>query len=50
MDEWLLCDIHSPRATGARGLSMGKIFSQDGQLVASVAQEGLIRVDSEKQA
>lgn len=43
MDEWLLYEMRSTRASGARGLTFGKIFSQDGQLVASVAQEGLIR-------
>jgi acyl-CoA thioesterase II len=42
-DEWLLYDHVSPSATGARGLSLGRLFSQDGRLVASVAQEGLIR-------
>ncbi len=43
MDEWLLYDMHSHRASGARGLNTGKIFSRKGLLVASVAQEGLIR-------
>lgn len=43
MDEWLLYDIHSPNANNARGLSWGKIYSRDGRLVASVAQEGLLR-------
>jgi acyl-CoA thioesterase II len=43
MDEWLLYEMRSTRASGARGLTFGKIFSQDGQLLASVAQEGLIR-------
>jgi acyl-CoA thioesterase-2 len=42
-DEWLLYDQHSPSASGARGFAHGRIFSQDGRLVASVAQEGLIR-------
>jgi acyl-CoA thioesterase-2 len=42
-DEWLLYDQASPSATGARGLAFGKLFTQDGRLVASVAQEGLIR-------
>jgi acyl-CoA thioesterase-2 len=42
-DSWLLHVIHSPRASGARGLVMGRIFSRDGRLVASTAQEGLIR-------
>lgn len=43
-DEWLLYSIDSPSASGSRGLSRGSIFSRDGQLVASVAQEGLVRV------
>jgi acyl-CoA thioesterase-2 len=43
-DEWWLYDQVSPSAAGGRGLAMARVFSQDGQLVASVAQEGLIRV------
>jgi acyl-CoA thioesterase-2 len=43
MDEWLLYDVDSPSASGARGLVRGRIFSRDGRLVASTAQEGLIR-------
>ena len=42
-DEWLLYAQESPSASGARGFSRGLIFSRDGRLVASVAQEGLIR-------
>lgn len=42
-DEWLLYDQTSPSASGARGLSTARVFSQDGTLVATVAQEGLIR-------
>jgi len=42
-DEWLLYSQDSPSASGARGFSRGLIFSRDGKLVASVAQEGLIR-------
>ena len=42
-DEWLLYDQSSPIAVGARGLALGRLFTQDGRLVASVAQEGLIR-------
>ncbi|MFI5707360.1 acyl-CoA thioesterase [Kribbella sp. NPDC051620] len=42
-DEWLLYDQASPSASGARGFATGRLFSQDGRLVASVAQEGLIR-------
>jgi acyl-CoA thioesterase-2 len=43
-DDWLLYAIDSPAAAGARGFVRGMIFTRDGQLVASVAQEGLIRV------
>ncbi len=42
-DEWLLYDQVSPSASGARGLALGRVFSEDGRLVATVAQEGLIR-------
>lgn len=42
-DEWWLYDQHSPAASGGRGLAIARIFTADGQLVASVAQEGLIR-------
>jgi acyl-CoA thioesterase-2 len=42
-DEWLLFDQRSPWAGGARGLSFASIFTEDGQHVASLAQEGLIR-------
>lgn len=42
-DEWWLYDQWSPSAGGARGLSLGRVFRDDGALVATVAQEGLIR-------
>ncbi len=42
-DEWLLYAQDSPSASGARGFSRGKVFRQDGTLVASTAQEGLMR-------
>jgi acyl-CoA thioesterase II len=42
-DEWLLYDQVSPSASGARGLAIGRVFTADGRLVATVAQEGLIR-------
>jgi acyl-CoA thioesterase-2 len=42
-DEWWLYDQWSPSAGGARGLSLGRVFTQDGMLVATTAQEGLIR-------
>ena len=42
-DEWWLYDQWSPSASGGRGLSFGRVFQQDGTLVATVMQEGLIR-------
>lgn len=42
-DDWLLYSIESPSAGGARGFSQGHVFSRSGELLASVAQEGLIR-------
>ena len=42
-DEWLLYDLTSPNAWGSRGFSQGRIFTRDGRLAVSVAQEGLIR-------
>jgi acyl-CoA thioesterase-2 len=44
--EWHLYSIESPSASGARGFCRGSIYSRDGRLVASVAQEGLIREHS----
>lgn len=44
IQEWLLYAMDSPSASNSRGFSRGSIFSNDGVLVASVAQEGLIRV------
>lgn len=43
VDDWLLHVMDSPVAHGARGLVRGSIFTRDGRLVASTAQEGLIR-------
>ena len=43
VDDWLLYAQDSPNLSGARGFSRGLIFTRDGTLVASVAQEGLIR-------
>jgi acyl-CoA thioesterase II len=43
-DQWLLYDQASPSASGGRGLAIGRVFTEDGLLVASVAQEGLIRL------
>ncbi|WP_349643609.1 hypothetical protein [Bradyrhizobium genosp. SA-3] len=46
MDEWLLFIMDSPSASGARGLTRGRFFTQDGRLVASAVQEGLMRMRS----
>ena len=43
-DEWLLYSVDSPIATGARAFVRGQIFSREGELVASVSQEGLVRL------
>ena len=43
VDDWLLFAQDSPKASGGRGFCRGEIFSRDGALVASIAQEGLIR-------
>ncbi len=42
-DEWLLYDQIAPSASGGRGLGTGRVFNRAGHLVATVAQEGLIR-------
>jgi acyl-CoA thioesterase-2 len=42
-DDWMLFTAESPNAFGARGLSKGNIFTRDGKLIASFAQEGLLR-------
>jgi acyl-CoA thioesterase-2 len=47
VDEWLLYSFDSPNASGARGFARGQFFTEDGCLVASAAQEGLVRVLSE---
>ena len=46
-DEWLLYAMDSPAAAGARGFARGMFFTRDGVLVASAAQEGLMRVRGE---
>lgn len=47
VDQWLLYVADSPSASGARGLSMGRFYNQQGELVASVAQEGMVRMPSD---
>ena len=44
IDDWMLYSIDSPNASGARGFARGSIFSRDGTLVASTAQEGVLRL------
>ncbi len=44
LDDWLLYTQDSPNAIGARGFTRGFLYGRDGRLIASVAQEGLIRV------
>jgi acyl-CoA thioesterase II len=46
VDEWLLYTMDSPAAAGARGFTRGSFYTRDGTLVASVTQEGLMRVRS----
>jgi acyl-CoA thioesterase-2 len=45
-DEWMLYDQRSPSASGGTGFALGTMFTRDGRLIASVAQEGLIRLVS----
>jgi acyl-CoA thioesterase II len=47
VDEWLLYAVESPSASGSRGFARASVFSRDGRLVASTAQEGLVRLVSE---
>ncbi len=44
IDEWTLYTQTSPSAQGGRGLGLGRMFSRDGTLVATVAQEGMVRI------
>lgn len=44
VDDWLLYSLESPSSQGGRGLSFGNIYSRDGRLIASTAQEGLARL------
>jgi acyl-CoA thioesterase-2 len=49
-DDWLLYDMDTPTSHGARGLARGTMFARNGELVVSVAQEGLMRVVGPKPA
>lgn len=44
VDDWLLYAMESPSASGARGFARASVFSRDGRLVATTAQEGLVRL------
>src|SRR5882724_5595623 len=44
IDDWLLYDMESPSASGARGFARAGVFARDGRLVATIAQEGLVRI------
>ena len=46
-DEWLLYVQRSPSAAGGRGLTHGQVFDRAGDLVATVTQEGMIRVKAD---
>lgn len=48
MDEWLLFAMESPNASGGRGLCFAHVYNQRGELVATLAQEGLIRIREKK--
>ena len=48
VDDWLLYWMDSPSSQGARGMTRGQVFDRQGRLVASVAQEGLMRLGSHK--
>jgi acyl-CoA thioesterase-2 len=50
VDEWLLYAMESPSAQGARGMTRGQIYDRQGRMVASVAQEGLMRLRSRPEA
>ena len=44
MDQWLRFEVESPNATGGRGLCFAYVYDEQGNLVATIAQEGLIRL------
>ncbi|MCL4138056.1 UNVERIFIED_CONTAM: hypothetical protein GTU68_027383 [Idotea baltica] len=48
VDDWLLFEIESPSASNSRGLARGSVFTKDGILVATVIQEGLMRIKRKK--
>lgn len=48
VDDWLLYSMDSPTSQSARGMTRGQVFDRQGRLVASVAQEGLLRLTDKK--
>ncbi|KAI9262367.1 thioesterase-like superfamily-domain-containing protein [Phascolomyces articulosus] len=48
-DEWLYYDLHSPRSNDGRGTAFGRIYNQQGVLVATTSQEGIIRLTKGEQ-
>ncbi len=48
VDDWLLYAVESPSASGSRGFARASVFARDGRLVASTAQEGLVRLVQER--
>jgi acyl-CoA thioesterase-2 len=50
MDDWLRFEMESPNASGGRGLCLGYVYDHQGVLVATIAQEGLIRLRSPRPA
>ena len=50
IDDWLLYTMDSPNSSGARGFARGHFFDKDGCLIASTAQEGLVRLISKESA
>jgi acyl-CoA thioesterase II len=49
VDDWLLYAMESPATAGARGFSRGAVYTRTGELVASVAQEGLVRLVGDRE-
>jgi acyl-CoA thioesterase-2 len=50
VDDWLLYAVESPSASGARGFARAGVYARDGRLVASTAQEGLVRLRRAKES
>ncbi|CEG66841.1 Acyl-CoA thioesterase 8 [Rhizopus azygosporus] len=48
-DDWLLYHMHSPRTSNGRGVVFGRIFTKDGTLAVTTAQEGLVRLTKQEQ-